>query len=121
MATHTLTVPNWHPARVNELLGHWRKAHRLKSADRNTVVLEAYRQGVPKARGKRRVHLEIVLGPGQRGADPDAFWKSSLDALVRAGLLVDDRKECVELAPVTFSRGERKATVITLTDLEGEA
>ena len=61
--------------------------------------------------------LEITLAPRQRAGDPDAYWKSLLDALVRARLLVDDRRQYVELGAVTFARGKAKRTVVTLEDL----
>ena len=42
----------------------------------------ALEAGIPRATGRRRVSLHIVLAPRQRAGDPDAFWKSTLDALV---------------------------------------
>lgn len=61
--------------------------------------------------------LHLILPPRGRKCDPDAFWKSTLDGLVHAGLLVDDRHSCVELAPVEYSRGPVAATKITLVDI----
>lgn len=81
--------------------------------------MKVYGAHVPKAAGKRRVKLTIVLGPRQRGGDPDAYWKSTLDALARAGLILDDNRQGVELASVAYERGTRKATVIGLTDVAG--
>ena len=73
---------------------------------------------VPKAAGRRRVSLHIILDKGQRGADPDAYQKSSLDALVHAGMLVNDNRHYVEIAPVTFSRDSTGwGTIIRLEDL----
>lgn len=116
-AQHVLTIPNWHPARLNELLaGRWQAA-KLKKADRQIVAVYAF-DVIPHATGKRRVDVEIVLGPRQRACDPDAYHKSLLDALKHARLLIDDNRQHVELTPVRFSRGKQKATVITLTDLE---
>lgn len=118
----TLTIDNWQPARLNQLLsGHWSKRARLKRQDRDTVFLAASKgileDGLRFALGKRRVSLEITLAPRQRAGDPDAYWKSLLDALVHAGLLLDDNRQGVELGPVTFIRGPRRATTITLEDL----
>ncbi len=118
MPTYTLVLRNHHPARLNELLaGHWGPRHRRKKFDRDIIALEARSQRTPKATTARRVSVEIVLGPRQRAGDPDAYWKSLLDALATAGLLVDDRRQCVELGPVTFTRGPAKRTAITLEDL----
>lgn len=114
---HRLTVVGWHPARLNQLLaGHWSRGHRFKKADRQIVALAARCQKIPPALGKRRVSLVIVLGPRQRAGDPDAYWKSLLDALTHSGLLVDDNRQGVELGPVEFRRGRERATEILLED-----
>jgi Holliday junction resolvase RusA-like endonuclease len=108
-----ITIPNWHPATVNQLLGHWSIAHRRKKADCN--IIRCYTQHLEKAEVKRLVRLTIILGKGQRTCDPDAYWKSLLDALVQAGQLVDDSvKWCVYEYP-SFERGEM-ATIIELFD-----
>jgi hypothetical protein len=113
-----LHIPSWHPARLNELLGcSWQRRHRLKKADRELVALYGKLARIPPATGRRRVCLHLVLGPGQRAGDPDAYWKSLLDALVACGLLVDDSRQWVELGEVTFSRGKARAAVITLEDV----
>lgn len=113
-----IACPMWHPTRLNQLLGcHWRAA-KLKKADRYAIRVYAMIADVPKATGKRRVTLTIGLGPKQRAGDPDAYWKSLLDAMKHAGLLVDDNRQHCELAPVVFERWPTKGTVITLEDLE---
>lgn len=115
--TYTITIPNWHPTRLNELLGNHFQASRLKKADREMVGIYAFTSEVPHAQGKRRVTLKITLGPGERGGDADAYWKSLLDALVCCGRLVDDNSQQCEIVPVQYDRGERK-TVIILEDLD---
>ena len=60
---------------------------RLKKADREVVGLHARLSGIPPATGRRRVSLVLTLAPRQRGGDPDAYWKSTLDALTACGLL----------------------------------
>ncbi len=65
----------------------------------------------------RRVHLAITLKKGQRAPDTDAFWKSTLDALVATRLLKDDSRTWCVLDPVEFQRGTEKETTIELTDL----
>jgi Holliday junction resolvase RusA-like endonuclease len=109
-------VPNWHPTRLNVLLGkHHVEAWRLKQTDKAVVLF--YSAGkVPAAQGKRRVTLRIVIGPRQRGGDTDAYWKSTLDALVANHLLMDDNRTWVELMPVQFERGA-KGTWILLEDI----
>ncbi len=113
----TLRIENWHPARLNQLLGHWRRAHRLKLGDRNTVCVHAYLAGLEPASMKRRVDLLVTLGPGQRSPDRDAWWKSLLDALVHAKQLVDDSPRWCVPGSVTYDRAKRTATTIYLTDL----
>jgi hypothetical protein len=114
-----LTIPGWHPCRLNALVGcSWRKRHRLKRADRELVAGYAHLAGIPPAVVKRRVSLRLTLAPGQRAADPDAYWKSVLDALTACGLLVDDNRQGVELGGVAFERGPARATAIVLEDLD---
>jgi hypothetical protein len=115
---HVLTIPGWHPNTVNQLLRSVRERIRLKKADRQLIATYARLAGIPPAAGKRRVSLCITLGPGQRAADPDAYWKSLLDALVQCGQLVDDNRQGCELGEVAFERGGERKTTIMLEDLE---
>ena len=124
MATHTLTIADWHPTRLNELVGsHWAVAARLKAQDKALVAHYAHDQGVPRATGKRRVGLTIHLRPKQRAGDPDAYWKSLLDALTAAELLIDDNRQHVELSPVEYVRprkkGRRKGPAANETPFSG--
>ena len=113
-----LTVPGWHPARLNQWDGcHWSRRSRLKKADRELIACYARLAEIALATGKRRVSLHLTLGPGQRAGDPDSYWKSLLDALTHAGLLVDDNRQNVELGPVHFVRGETCETLVILEDL----
>ena len=103
---HVLEIPRWHPAKTNQLYrGHWSEKRKLKQFDKLIVSLLAKEQRIPSASGKRRVTLVVVLPPKARGGDVDAYAKSLLDALTHARLLVDDRKEYAELAPVQYERG----------------
>lgn len=106
-----------HTARLNELLGCWRKAARLKRRDRQTVALACLAARVPPAEGKRRVSLIVGLGPRQR-CDPDCFHKSLLDALVRCGALRNDSSAWVELGPVEMARAPRPMMTVVLEDLD---
>ncbi|HYT93653.1 MAG TPA: hypothetical protein VEL76_33350 [Gemmataceae bacterium] len=120
----TLTIPDWNPTPLNKLLGHWARRHRLKRGDADLVMFYSRLQGIPAATGRRRVSLRVTLGPRQRAPDPDALWKSTLDALVRTGLLLNDDRFDVELGSVEFERGPARATAILLEDMplaQGEA
>lgn len=118
MPTHTLTVPGYTPPALNALTrGRRRERIRLAKECRDFVTLYARQQSVPLAAGKRRVTLRLSLGAGQRGADVDAYWKATLDALVCAGLLVDDSDRWCEIMPVQFERGNNRQMVVTLEDL----
>lgn len=116
MATYTLTLPSYTPTSTNALMRSVRARIRLKKSDREIICHYAREQGLPLAMCKRRVSVAITLGKGQRQMDPDNVLKSLLDALVCAGLLVDDGPRWVQLGEVTWHRGERK-TVITLEDI----
>jgi hypothetical protein len=114
-----VTIPGWHPTRLNRLIGcHWATAARLKKADRRRVWVAVHEAQVTiPARCKRRVTLRITLAPKQRGADPDAFWKSTLDALVAAKALTDDNRQGVELMPVEYVRGGARMTTLVIEDV----
>lgn len=123
MAVQTLTLEGWQPAPLNVLMGlHWAKRMRRKNADCAIIALEAIRQGITRATGKRRVTLRILWAPG-RGCikhgyvDGDALWKTSLDALVRCGVLLGDGPDHVETGTPTHEQATRKGLVITLEDL----
>lgn len=108
-----------HTARLNELLGHWAKAARLKKRDRQWIALESRNQEIPLATGKRRVSLVVVLGPRQRRPmDPDALWKSLLDSCVHAGLLLDDGPRWCILGTVDYERGPHSEMRVVLEDVE---
>jgi len=115
MATHIITFPGV-PATLNSLLVHWAERGRLKRLDRQVIYFAAREAGVPRATGRRRVSLDMTGWPRGKMPDPDAFWKSTLDALVAAGMLVDDDSKGVQLGTVTMSRGVPR-TLITLEDL----
>lgn len=113
-----LVIPDWRPTLANELVGkHWAKAGRLKAADRELVAGYAVKQGIPKAAGRRRVDV-MICGPFRgRMPDPDAPLKSLLDALVKAGLLVDDSAEWCELGVVSVDRAKRYETTVLLKEV----
>lgn len=115
---YVVTILHYHPVPLNALIGRsWQVVHRMKQFDAERIAGEMLVAGVPKATGKRRLTLRIVLGPRQRSPDPDAFWKVLLDSLVACGRLMDDNRQGVELMPVEVERGKAKATILTLEDL----
>ena len=114
----TVTILHWHPVPLNKLIGvHWGTAHARKMADQRRLADELAFAGVPEARHRRRVSLRVILGPRQRAFDPDAPWKSLLDALVACRRLVDDSRQWCELGEIEFERGKAKATVLTIEDV----
>ena len=113
----TLEVPGWVPCELNKLLGHWGNAASRKKHDREIIARAVLAYAVPPATCKRIVSLLIVLPKGQRAYDPDAPWKSLLDALVSAGALKNDSRAWVQAQPVRFARGEGLTTFITLQDV----
>ena len=120
MPTHTLTLDNWHPTLWNAVRGrHWSQELRAKKRDARVYEMLARVQGVPPPTGKRRVTLRLT--GWERGGvfpDRDAPLKVALDALKRAGLLLDDGPRGLEGMPmVEYERGPRR-TVITLEDVE---
>lgn len=76
---------------------------------------------MPKATGKRRVSMEITMGKGMREYDFDNSWKSLLDGLVKAGMLVDDRNAYCQLGTITHIRDSSKwnewGTTVILEDV----
>lgn len=120
LATHRVVIPDWRPWPDNKLAGgiHWATRKDRKGRDKNMVAAYARIAGTPKATGKRRVQLEIVLSGRQKKTDPMAYAKSLLDSLVHCGLLVDDTTEYVEWIPPVYRRGDETVTTIVLTDIE---
>lgn len=115
---HRMEIDLWRPSALNEFADrHWSVRKRAKDGDKAIVALYAQVQGIPRAAGRRRVTLWVGLAKGRRRHDPDAFWKSLLDALTAAGLLVDDGPEWCELAPVQYGRPPEPFTAITLEDI----
>lgn len=115
---HELRLPGFIPTTVNELMRSVGKRIRAKRGDRDLVIFYSRLQGIPAAQGKRRVDVTITK-PNGKFPDPDAIFKSLLDALVHARMLLDDDAEHVVLGPITFERGER-STLVVLEDIDTE-
>jgi hypothetical protein len=120
VTTHTLTLGGWQPTRLNVLLRlHWGARLRALRGDADVVAAEAFRQGVPKAAGKRRVSLTVRHRKGVAAPDPDSLWKGLLDALTACGLLLDDDPAHCELGPVGYEVAPRRGLVVVLEDVAG--
>lgn len=119
LRTWVIAIDGWLPERVNVLLRcHWSQRKKLMVTASQQVGLARLLAGVPRAddtRARRRVSV-VYQQPRGPAADPDARWKHLLDALVRAGLLVDDSPKWCELGSVETVRGPRQ-TVVTLEDV----
>ena len=117
---YKIAIPNWRPAALNRDAKHaGQVGARLKKADGEMVAFYAIQCCTPKATGKRRVSLQIVLTGQQKEADPDAYQKSLLDALVHAGLLTDDNSQGVEWGGVEYNQNGSvtAGTTIILEDV----
>ena len=115
--TITVFIPCWHPTPLNVLMkGRWVAAKR-KKWDRQ--ILWAHFRDKPQAMGKRSLKVTIVLGKGQRACDPDAYFKSLNDGLVKAKMLVDDNRQNLVQLPIEFNRNWGDwGPIITLMDVE---
>lgn len=114
---YRMTIPNWKPPTLNVLMrGKIKTRIALGKATKAIVAGYALKEEVPKAGGRRRVNVFVVLEGRQREADTDAYWKGLLDALVSCGLLLGDKSAHVQLGEVMHERG-KSGTVIVLEDL----
>lgn len=118
---HVLWLPGFLPVSTNEDRGHhWSVKARIAKAVRNVVAFHAKRQGLCRATTPRSVGLRLVLPKGQRGCDKDNLKKSLWDALVHAGLLVNDSPRWCHEGPIEYVRhgGALRETFVILTDEE---
>lgn len=117
-AQQVYTLPlEGHTARYNEFKGNRWKESRLKKRDREWVAIIAKSYGIPPAIGKRRVSVEVILGPRQRSGDEDNWDKSLRDALKQAKLIKDDSPKWLEWERIKFVRGKAPAMRIRLEDV----
>lgn len=116
--TWTMDIAGWHPAPVNKLLtSHWSKAGKMKRVDKFMIKDVAMAYGIPVATVKRRVELYLVYAPKERAVDPDASWKSLLDALVGSGIIKNDSHVWVDYASPVVMRGPHRRCFITIQDV----
>lgn len=116
MTSYRVVINDWHPTTTNKLLSsHWSKSRKLKAQD--AQMIWAYCNRIPKATGRRQLRVVITLAGRGRPPDPDAYFKSLNDALVKNDLLMDDSMKYLELLPIEIKRGIQKSTEINLTDI----
>lgn len=114
MDGYIITIPDYLPQRLNVLLrSHWAVRGRAQKEADHLVCAYGMLSRVPKATTRRRVRL-IFFGAR---SDPDSRMKLLLDALVHAGLLVDDSGKWCELATPRNEKGP-KATRIILVNVD---
>lgn len=112
-------IPGFIPPSVNRLLTtHWSKASRIKKKAANQVVFACMCAGVPMAKGKRRVGFTATVTNLSHAPDPDNLYKCLLDALKRAGAIVDDHSSYCELGQARVEKGKVRGTKIYLEDVE---
>ena len=116
---YTITIPNWLPTSDNKLNGHWAKVKRHKLADMQMIWAYANKCGVPKAEVKRILRIVLVIGKHKKGRlpDPQNFYKSVCDSLVKSGMLIDDNTTWMEHMPTEILRSNETATIIHLHDV----
>ena len=113
-----LHLYGYHPPTINELLGDWRRSGRLKKKCVNVMWASCLEQKLVKATCKRMVSIIITTAKRGRRCDPDAYYKSTLDALVKCNMLVDDSSQWCEHMQTMITTGDKNLTTIILTDIE---
>lgn len=115
----TTTIPKWHPALINHLLGDWRRTCQRKRSDLRMIYFALFAAGVPRATRKRKLTLTLTYRRGQTCCDSDAPFKSLNDALTKIGAWVDDSPRWSKTMPLIYGEpGARRETVILLEDME---
>jgi hypothetical protein len=124
VAVQRLVIDNWWPTLVNVLLRADKYTRcRLLHEDAELIAAEALNQRLTRTTRRkgdsvrRRVSLLIRYRKGETAPDPDACWKSLLDGLVYARLLVNDDRHWLEIGGVSYEEAPRRGVVVTLEDL----
>ena len=121
-----IEVPQLPPASASpNSRAHWRTKAMFATqyqSDVHLMVLDTFGVGnVPIAEGKRRLDLTFIFRyPNRRDEDNlRARFKSGLDALVKARLLVDDDPMFLETGTITILVDKARApmTIIELEDV----
>lgn len=112
----TITIPNYTPPLLNKLLAmHWAKRGREKRICADLVKAYAVQAGVPPAKCRRHVEFYFTGWARKHGGgnlpDSDALDKVMRDALVTAGLIVDDSDKWAEFEEPVIVRGPKQTTI----------
>jgi Holliday junction resolvase RusA-like endonuclease len=105
------------PPSINRWPGNPFKRQRLKTLWEREVWVSAYQSGATKLRLERaRVRITYYFAT-QRRRDKDNYApKMLMDGLVKAGVLMDDSKDRVDL-DWGFARGEPERTEIVIVEV----
>jgi len=111
--------PNWR--------GHWAQRYKASTVYGYAVYLYAQQECMTNdlpVFDRARLDLTFVF-PTNRRRDEDnmrARFKPGQDALVKAGIVADDKPEHLEMGTITFHVDKRLApmTVITLEELKAD-
>lgn len=101
-----------YPPSANARL-HWRTKAKVTRFWRTAAHLEAMRQGIPPCQRIRISAVIIRRAIGVADEDNDrGRLKGVQDGIKDAGVVPNDRRDCVELGPVTEERGPKGLRVI---------
>lgn len=120
MAKWKIEIPGWHPTTLNKLMNvHWAVRGRMKAQDASIIKRYAEESDVPPADKIRVVTLTYIIKEKSRAKFPDEdnIWKSPLDALKHAKMIVDDSPDWLKKNPVVYLRAKEKGTIIELEDV----
>lgn len=125
-AYYRIFIPDWHPPRKNvynrgatyQARAARRRVMRLHTARMVDAYMHAYK--VPKADGKRRIQITVVMGKGKRAGDPDGYQECINDAMQDAGLILNDNHHKSEILQPKIDRAQGNATLIEVWELERE-
>lgn len=118
MATHTITVEDWHPIFLNESLRmHWAVYQKELRAAAQRLGEEKLVALCPDAK-RKRVCTVTFHGWGHGGPfpDPDNAWKILRDAMKLAYVIKDDNEKFARFNDPVFVRSHDKKTVIVVED-----
>lgn len=114
----SFTIDDWHPTKLNALMNMpWPTRRRAKFHDALTLADACRQAGVTLATTPRTLSVLILLAPGQRGADSDAYDKALRDGLKRCGAIKDDNRQWLIPRPTLYDRVARMGTAIVLEDV----
>lgn len=109
--TWTLEFAGYPPSANARL--HWRTRAKVAKFWRGAALLEAKRLGIPPCERIRISAVVIRRALGVADEDNDrGRLKPVQDGIRDAGVIPNDRRECVELGPVTEERGPKGLRVI---------